>query len=225
MELKERPSYRDKYSVIIPAAGMGRRMKIYGPKSLISINKKHTILSKQLMGIGSCFRRHETILVGGFEVAKIPRDKRIQIIVNKEYETTNVLHSIHLGLDRIKNNKVVVVYGDLVFNKQCLNLPFHNESAIVVCNTMKEEEVGCTINDGKLEHMFYGLPNKWCQIAFFTGKELEMLRELSHNKMWFGFEAINEIMNRGGTFKVFNPRNAKAIDIDCSYDLKLLDKK
>ena len=224
MEIRERPSYRDKYSVIIPAAGMGRRMKIYGPKSLIAINKKHTILSKQLMSINSCFRRHEIILVGGFEHEKLPRIPNVKMIVNPDYEHTNVLHSINLALRKIKNNKVVVIYGDLVFNKACLNLPFYKESAIVTSDTMKDEEVGCVVQNGKLEHMFYGLPNKWSQIAFFTGKELELLRDVSHNKMWFGFEAINEILVREGEFKVFNPKHGKSVDIDCSYDLKLLDK-
>lgn len=225
MEVKERPSYRDKYSIIIPAAGMGRRMKIYGPKSLIAINKKHTILSKQLMSINACFRRNETFLVGGFEHNKLPHIGGIKLLYNPEYERTNVLHSINIALKKIKNNKVIIIYGDLVFNKACLNLPFYKESAIVVSNTMKDEEVGCVVQDGKLEHMFYGLPNKWSQIAFFTGKELELLRHIAHNKMWFGFEAINEIITHGGNFKVFTPKNGRAVDIDCSYDLKLLDKK
>jgi 2-C-methyl-D-erythritol 4-phosphate cytidylyltransferase len=47
IELSHRPSNREKYSIIIPAAGLGRRMKTYGPKSLTPIGNE-TILSKQL---------------------------------------------------------------------------------------------------------------------------------------------------------------------------------
>ncbi len=43
-----RPSNRDKYSVIIPSAGLGNRMARYGPKSLTPI-RDGTILSKQIV--------------------------------------------------------------------------------------------------------------------------------------------------------------------------------
>ena len=33
-------------SVIIPAAGMGNRMKSYGPKCLLPVNQQQTILDK-----------------------------------------------------------------------------------------------------------------------------------------------------------------------------------
>ncbi len=109
MEVSARPSYRDKYSIIIPAAGMGRRMKIYGPKSLININKKHTILSKQLMSVNSCFKKYEIILVGGFQHDKLPHYPNMKLLYNPEYEKTNVLHSIQIGLQKTKSNKYLIL--------------------------------------------------------------------------------------------------------------------
>lgn len=224
----ERPSHRDKYTIIIPAAGLGKRMKIYGPKSLININDEQTILSKQLDDINAVFKKCEIIVIGGYEYNKLHSDyKNVKFIFNSKYETTNVLYSIGIGINKAKTDKVLVVYGDLVFNQECINLPFNKESAIVVSSGMKDEEVGCIYNHGLLESLFYKLPKKWAQISFFTGKELQMLKAIlkePRHEYLFGFEAINIIVNQGGVFKVYEPTNGFAIDIDSSYDLKLLEK-
>jgi choline kinase len=226
--MESRPSYRDKYTIIIPAAGLGKRMKIYGPKSLVKINDDHTILSNQIEIINSCFRHCEIIVVGGYQYDKLESAaKNVRFVYNSDYETTNVLHSIAMGLKKSKTNKVLVIYGDLVFNKECIDLPFLKESAVVVSSIMKDEEVGCIYNDGILESVFYRIPTKWAQIAFFTGRELDLLNSIAkqeNNMYWFGFEAINEIINKGGIFKVFEPEEGRAVDIDSSYDLKLLEK-
>jgi hypothetical protein len=72
--------------------------------------------------------------------------------------------------------------------------------------------------------VFYQLPNKWAQISFFTGKELQLLKETLKNQatdVWFGFEIINQIINYGGQFQALTPENGNALDIDSSLDLKL----
>jgi hypothetical protein len=89
---------------------------------------------------------------------------------------------------------------------------------------MTSEEVGCTITEDKVENVLYDLPNKWAQIAYFVGKELKLLQQLAYNPMnekLFGFEAINEIINRGGIFYAAKPKNIKANDIDCSKDITI----
>lgn len=219
-----RPSYREKYSIIIPAAGAGRRMRTYGPKSLIEIHNQ-SILQKQLVEIQKAFKIFEVVLVGGFEFDKLAKEapNGICLVENKDYQETNVLHSIKLGLDRVTTDKVLVIYGDLIFNNECLALPFHKESGLVLTNTMKKEEVGCILENNRIANLFYQLESKWAQISYFTGLELTMLKDIANegfSSSWFGFEAINKIIDNGGNFKAFAPKNAKAIDIDCSADLK-----
>lgn len=228
MEPLSRPSKRDKYSIIIPAAGVGKRMKMYGPKSLVKLDNNHTILSRQIALIQKCFRHNEIIVVGGFQYDKLEKKTNgAKLVFNGNFETTNVLDSILTGIAAATSDKVLVIYGDLVFNEQCLNLPFYKESAIVVCDTMKEEEVGCIYHHNVLENVFYRLPNKWAQITFFTGRELQLLKNLNHvpnANMWFGFEAINYIINHGGVFNILKPENGYAVDIDTSSDLKQIAK-
>jgi choline kinase len=222
-----RPSRRDKYTAIIPAAGMGRRMKTYGPKSLVKISTEDTILSRQIRILQNTFRYIDIIVVGGFEYDKLIKSSypRIKYVYNKDYEDTNIAQSIYLGLQEAETTKIITIMGDLVFNQQCVNLPFNNESSVVLSPSMKEEEIGCVVYENKLQHLFYKLPTKWAQIAFFTNYELQLLFELSwRNPHWFQFELINEIIEYGGSFTVFQPSDAHSIDIDSSYDLKLMEQ-
>ena len=60
----------DTITVIIPAAGTGRRMKTYGPKPMISIGKK-TILQRQVDIVKAYFKNVKFIIVTGFESDKL----------------------------------------------------------------------------------------------------------------------------------------------------------
>ena len=69
----------------------------------------------------------------------------------------------------------------------------------------------------------YDLPNKWGQIAVFVGKELGLLKQLcwdEKNYTKFGFEIINQILNKGGRFQCIQNPNIKIVDIDSSKDIQ-----
>ncbi len=57
--------------IIIPAAGLGKRMKSYGPKALINIKYGQRILDRQLYLIDSYFEEYNIVLVCGFEADKL----------------------------------------------------------------------------------------------------------------------------------------------------------
>lgn len=213
------------YTIIIPAAGQGQRMKSYGPKSLIKIDNT-TVLQHQLDKIHSAFIQHEIILVTGFETERVERHvpSNVKVVVNKYFEQTNVVHSIALGMIAANTDNILVVYGDLVFNKQAITLPLMNESLITIdpSNYMKKDEVGCIVQQNLLVNMMYGLPSKWGQMVFLTGRELELFKSIAKSQdcsRWFGFEMINEIMRYGGKFRAYTPKNAASIDIDTSKDI------
>ena len=56
--------------VIIPSAGIGRRMKSYGCKSLLSIKDKR-LIDIPLEYINSRFVRNEIILITGFDSERL----------------------------------------------------------------------------------------------------------------------------------------------------------
>lgn len=218
------------YSVIIPAAGMGSRMKSYGPKLILDIADGVSILDNQLNHIYSNLPKSEIIIVTGFESNKIVnkvKNKKIKIVYNEQYKTTNVIHSIGLGLQNATHKDVIIIYGDLVFNRETLKAPFGKNSMIITSDTMKKDEVGCVIHNHMLERIMYGLSNKWAQIVYVCGKELKLLKDVCNTKKYenyFGFEAINIVINSGGSFSTYTNKLIQVIDIDCSKDIQYAEK-
>ena len=205
-------------------------MKSYGPKSLIKIKDDVTILDNQLKHIYRYFSGSQIIVVAGFEYNKVKQrfGDKVQVLENPDYITTNVVKSIGIGLNKSKYDNVLIIYGDLVFNAYTLKAPFGTYSSIVVDSygLMGNDEVGCVIQDNLVEQMMYDLQNKWAHIAFFTGKELEILKQICSNKKYdicFGFEIMNIIINSGGRFGAFSPKRMRVSDIDCSKDLRKIE--
>ena len=213
--------------VIIPAAGMGRRMKSYGPKPLIRIGNS-TIIKNQIHLIYTYINNPLIVLVCGFKADSLMNQTPPSIlkIENERYEETNVVRSIGMALRVIDVcSKIIIIYGDLVFNSATLkNLKFHESSLIVTTTGMGNDEVGCVIDEyGKISNLMYDLPIKWSQIGIFMGKELKLLKQLAweeKNQTKFGFEIINQIIEQGGSFKCIQNKNIKIVDIDSSKDIQ-----
>ena len=170
--------------MIIPAASFGNRMKSLGPKALIDIKDNLSILENQLKYIYRYLHKPEIVLIAGFEAAKIKsvlRNRRnVKVVENEGWEDSNVVKSLRLGVEQATHKNLLTIYGDLVFNAWTLKLPIGPYSLIVSdrYGLMKEEEVGYVVHKNMLENMMYGLPNKWAQIAYFTGKEAEIFKQL-----------------------------------------------
>jgi len=150
--------------------------------------------------------------------------KNLIKIENENYENTNVVRSIGLGLRAATSENVLVIYGDLVFNEETIKNLKPQCSSLIIDNssTMKDDEVGCNISNNYVEQMLPDIENKWAQIAFLIGDELEMFKKICWNRdksHYFGFEAMNEIIEKGGKFKSLSPQGMKITDVDSSKDL------
>lgn len=216
------------YDVIIPTAGAGHRMKCYGPKSLITTGNNTTILQRQLNMIKEHLHCNpQIIVVTGFQSSKVMNSisNKIVCIENPDYDTNNVARSIGMGLRASTTDHVIIMYGDLVFNQYAITFPIADVSTMVIDShnpTMTDNEVGCVVQNGYIEQMSYGLPEKWAQIVLLTGKELELARNIcwnTNNYNSFGFEVLNKIIEAGGKFKAYKPRKMKINDIDSLKDI------
>ena len=87
--------------IIIPVAGLGKRMKAYGPKASIRIDKDETVLSRQIKILRNFFPKSKIIVVCGFQKEKIFEiiDKDIVCVENKKYKNSNICLSIKIALD------------------------------------------------------------------------------------------------------------------------------
>ena len=90
---------------------------------------------------------------------------------------------------------------------------------------MKPKEIGVTIQNNKATMLSYGLPTKWCQMAFITGKELKILKNIlcklqGSQKKLLSFEIINKMISMGANFECHEPKDMSILEIDCIKDLK-----
>lgn len=223
------PVYKTKtngaLSVIIPIAGVGKRMKTRGPKALLRIDDE-TVLEKQVNIIKEVYPKADIIVVAGFQHKKV-RNKTwgnlpIRIVYNNEYEETNVCHGVSIGLDASLPGPLMIIHGDLIFNKYAINGLARESSLLIDANgDMRRDEIGIGHQDGFVTSLSYALDSKWGQVAFFTGKELELfIKAVRNNEQWFLHEAINYVINRGGKFNAYINKKANIFEIDRYSDFK-----
>lgn len=221
------PGKNSELSVIIPSAGIGRRMKTKEVKALIDIGDK-TLIERQLETIWETYPKSEIFVVIGYKAQEIRKRLKkypIRFIYNPLYETTNVAFSIGLGMQASISNQCLIIYGDLFFNKESIQTITLGNSKILVDinNNMNEDEVGLIVDEKKqITNFSFGLTQKWAQIAYLEGTELELFKTACYNdnnNRWFGYEALNEIINNGGILKSYSISNSVIFDIDTQQDL------
>ena len=105
--------------IVFLAAGKGSRIysKIKINKSLIKIKKK-TIISRLIENIPNR-NINKIIIVLGFNYKKIIKEIKkynVSYIINKEYEKTEMLHSMYLALKKYDDD-MIFSYTDIIYNK------------------------------------------------------------------------------------------------------------
>ena len=226
---KIRSEEEDPITVIIAAAGAGRRMRSYGPKPLLTIKGK-TILSRQLEQIQTKFPTANIILVCGFEADKVMDRVQGNIITleNENYQDTNITRSVSIALRAISTDRALVICGDLVFSKGTLNhLDYDMSSILANKDDRQSSEVGCIVNqDGNIENMMYDLDLKWSQIIYLQDRVLEAFKKLvfdRSNKKLFLFEIINKLIDSGCKIKCVKNDSIQVVDVDVSKDIVIAE--
>ena len=106
--------------VIILAAGEGKRLGPLTkdkPKCLISLFGK-SLLQHQLDIFESCNIKDISIVTGyKNDMIKFPN---VTYFHNSDYQNTNMLETLFCAKRKI-NDEVIVVYGDIIFEKKILN--------------------------------------------------------------------------------------------------------
>ena len=215
-----------KLSVIIPVAGMGHRMKSYGPKCLFPTSKNRTILERTLTNVKKVFPYSEIIVIVGFEADKIIKTlpSYVRVVENQLYEQTNIVESLRLALNNCIHDNVLIIHGDLIFNIYTLN-DITSEGSCAIVDTQDRfgnNEIGVNIFDNKITNFSYGLSSKWAQIIYLTGNELDSFKNLcsqrDKNKMYM-FEILNMVIDQKGSIQAREPKGMQIVEIDSLKDL------
>lgn len=208
-------------SVILPSAGPGRRMRSYGAKGLIQLNDTN-VINRQITLIKEKWPESEIIVITGFQSDKVLKsieNRNVKSVENHIFEETSVLYSIGLALRVVTYTNVLILYGDLVFEKTILDLPLTSTS--VITGNMPNDSVGTNIDGEYICHFEYGIPNKWCQIAFIDDSGFTSLKKHATNKDNFKlhtFEIFNKMIDEGHKFKNL-PAIGEIVEIENTVDI------
>jgi len=214
-------------TVIIPIAGIGNRMKSYGPKCLLEVPKKNkSIIEEIIASIKNTYPYSDIIVCVGFEADKVIKSLlgKVRIVENRDYNETNITESIRLCMNVCMTDHVMIVYGDLIFSPSAISeITKHGSCALVDSKLrFKESEIGVNVVDKKITNFAYGLDTKWAHIIFLENEELRFFKKQCVEKRkskLYPFEIFNKILDKGLTINAIEPRNMRIKEIDSSRDL------
>lgn len=214
--------------VIILAAGAGARTKSYEPRCLLKYNGS-IVLEKQIEAIQKRFIKSEISIVGGIEGNKIIKKigKRARYIENQIHDNSNSGESLRIGINNSLLDNILFLHGDLVFDENILSLINLNKSCILTSseNRIEEKEVGLTVDsNGNVSILSYNLPTKWCQIAYLSSNEVDILRKILIKgdidfKYMLTFEILNKLIEFGGSLQAIDIKNSFIKEIDSLKDI------
>lgn len=218
----------DDICVSILSAGAGPRIRSYEPRSLLKIGTKN-LIEHQICVLHECFNCPEIITVVGYKSEKLIKKLKntCRIVENQIHESSNNSESLRLAFNNTTKNSFMFMHGDLYFNKETLVNADYSRSFIVVDSggQMNEKEVGVTMVKGNASILSYDLDVKWGQIAFITGREYTILKNIfnrytASDKKLLSFEIINKIISFGGSFTCYESKKMSILEIDRIKDLE-----
>lgn len=136
---------------VILAAGMGSRLARPHPKPLTPLVTGQTIMAQQVQNLSRYFQVPEIYVVVGYKKELIMEEfPDLTYVYNSEYDTTNTSKSLLRALARFRDEDVLWLNGDVVFDHQILQqvLDLQHSAMAVVPGAVSEEEVKYRLGPG-----------------------------------------------------------------------------
>lgn len=209
---------------IILAAGIGRRMKSFDPKSLIMYGR-HSVIEHQIKAIRHVSPRGDIILVSGFKSNKvIGAVSGIRIVENTDYEETGAVESLRLAINSSLESNVYIIHGDVIVNHYCLSIPNKDEPHLLVDknNYMDKLKVGIRSEEDSAAYLTFNSKNKWGQVAYIPSEYYQYARNLVNklDKRMSTYEYVNKLIDGGLQFKIYGSEKSFLKEIDSPGDTR-----
>ena len=125
--------------VIILAAGQGTRLRPLTddrPKCMVEVNGK-SIIERQLAVMHNCGIKDEDItIVAGYRGDVLQQkfqDTKMDIIINEDYETTNMVCSLMCARELMESqDDILISYGDIIYEETVLRSILRSEDSASV---------------------------------------------------------------------------------------------
>ena len=148
---------------LILNSGLGHRMGAITkehPKCMTEISAHNTILSRQLRQLVS-FGIDEVVMTTGYYdqvlvdyCDKLHLPLKYTFVNNPEYATTNYIYSIYCAKEHLKDDDIILMHGDLVFENLVMEAVVNSEvSCMAVSSTLSlpEKDFKAVIRDSQIE--------------------------------------------------------------------------
>lgn len=148
---------------LILNSGLGHRMGVLTkehPKCMTEISYRNTILSRQLRQLAA-FGIEEVVMTTGYYdrvlvdyCCDLHLPLKFTFVNNPRYDTTNYIYSIYCAKDLLKDDDVILMHGDLVFENLVMEAVVESEfSCVAVSSTqsLPEKDFKAVLKNGRVE--------------------------------------------------------------------------
>ena len=148
---------------LILNSGLGHRMGVLTsehPKCMTEISKKDTILSRQLKCIAQAGITEVVMTTGYFDEILVNYCNSLGLplhytfVNNPLYNTTNYIYSIYCAKEHLRDEDIVFMHGDLVFENSVFDAVLESPvSCMTVSSTLElpEKDFKAVIHNGRIE--------------------------------------------------------------------------
>ncbi len=230
---------------LILNSGLGQRMGVITsehPKCMTEISFKNTILSRQLRQLVS-FGIEEVVVTTGYydkvlldycEALHLPL--KFIFVNNPYYDKTNYIYSIYCAKEQLKDDDILLMHGDLVFESLVLEAVIDSPvSCMTVSSTLPlpEKDFKAVVRDGKIVKVgveFFD--NAMAAQPLYKIKKEDWLVWLANiekfcesgNRMVYAENAFNEVSDQCKIYPC-DVKDMLCAEIDTPDDLEIVSKK
>ena len=148
---------------LILNSGLGSRMGAITnehPKCMTEVSYKNTILSRQLRQLVAFGLEEVVITTGYYDKVLIDYCNALHLplkftfVNNPVYDKTNYIYSIYCAKEQLKDEDIILMHGDLVFENLVMETVMDSEkSCMAVSSTLplSEKDFKAVVNNGKIE--------------------------------------------------------------------------
>lgn len=230
---------------LILNSGLGHRMGVITkdhPKCMTEISHKNTILSRQLRQLVS-FGVTEVVMTTGYydqilveycNVLHLPM--KFAFVNNPLYAETNYIYSIYCAKEHLKDDDIILMHGDLVFENLVMEAVINNpDSCMAVSSTLPlpEKDFKAVVKDGRIEKVgIEFFDNAMAAQPLYKIKKKDWLVWLqniekfceSDNRKVYAENAFNEVSDRCMIFPC-DVKDMLCAEIDTPDDLDEVTKR
>jgi len=148
---------------LILNSGLGHRMGVLTsehPKCMTEISTRDTILSRQLRLIAEAGIKEVVMTTGYFDEVLVNYCHSLNLplnytfVNNPIYDKTNYIYSIYCAKDHLRDDDIVLMHGDLVFESEVFDKVIANDvSCMTVSSTLPlpEKDFKAVIGEGRIK--------------------------------------------------------------------------